>query len=40
MVNTTILFFGERLTKIRKKRKLSQAEVGKLLGIDGDAYGR
>jgi transcriptional regulator with XRE-family HTH domain len=40
MVKTTILLFGERLTQIRKKKKLSQSEVGKLLGIDGDAYGR
>lgn len=40
MVKTTILPFGERLTQIRKKKKLSQAEVGKLLEIDGDAYGR
>jgi len=40
MVNTTILLFGERLTQIRKKKKLSQADVGKLLEIDGDAYGR
>lgn len=34
------MMFGERLTLIRKKKKLSQAEIGKLLGIDGDAYGR
>lgn len=40
MVKTTILLFGERLTQIRRKKKLSQSEVGKLLGIDGDAYGR
>lgn len=40
MGKTTVLLFGERLTQIRKKRKLSQAEVGKLLEIDGDAYGR
>lgn len=40
MGKTTILLFGERLTKIRKKKKISQAEVGKLLEIDGDAYGR
>ena len=40
MVKTTVLLFGERLTQIRKKKKLSQAEVGKLLDIDGDAYGR
>lgn len=40
MRKTTILLFGERLTQVRKKKKLSQAEVGKLLGMDGDAYGR
>ncbi len=40
MVKTTVLLFGERLMQIRKKKKLSQAEVGKLLEIDGDAYGR
>jgi len=40
MGKTTVLLFGERLTQIRKKKKLSQAEVGKLLEIDGDAYGR
>ncbi len=40
MRKTTVLLFGERLTQIRKKKKLSQAEVGKLLEIDGDAYGR
>lgn len=40
MVKTTVLPFGERLIQIRKKKKLSQAEVGKLLDIDGDAYGR
>lgn len=34
------MLFGDRLTQVRKKKKLSQAEVGKLLGIDGDAYGR
>ncbi len=40
MGKTTVLLFGERLTQIRKKKKLSQAEVGKLLEIDGDAYVR
>jgi len=40
MGKTANLLFGERLTLIRKKKKLSQAEVGKLLDIDGDAYGR
>lgn len=40
MGKPTVLLFGERLTQIRKKKKLSQAEVGKLLEIDGDAYGR
>jgi len=32
--------FGERLSLIRKRRDLSQADVGKLIGIKGDAYGR
>ena len=39
-VKTTILLFGERLMQIRKKKKLSQSEVGKLLGIDGDTLKR
>ena len=32
--------FGERLLGVRKKKKLSQADVGKLIGIKGDAVGR
>jgi len=32
--------FGERLITVRKKKKLSQAETGKKIGISGDAYGR
>lgn len=32
--------FGERLTLVRKRKGLSQAEVGKKIGINGDAYGR
>ena len=32
--------FGERLTQVRKKKNLSQAEVGKKIGINGDACGR
>jgi len=32
--------FGERLAITRKRKKISQAEVGKMLGINGDAYGR
>lgn len=32
--------FGERLTQVRKRKKLSQADVGKKIGINGDAYGR
>ena len=32
--------FGERLTIVRKRKKLSQAQVGKLVNINGDAYGR
>ena len=34
------MLFGERITQVRKKKKISQAQMGKLLGIDGDAYGR
>ncbi|EGV42159.2 XRE family transcriptional regulator [Bizionia argentinensis JUB59] len=32
--------FGERLTIVRKRRKMSQADVGKIININGDAYGR
>ena len=32
--------FGERITQVRKKQKMSQAQMGGALGIDGDAYGR
>ncbi|NOQ75416.1 MAG: helix-turn-helix domain-containing protein [Crocinitomix sp.] len=32
--------FGERLTIIRKRKGLSQADIGKIIGINGDAYGR
>ncbi len=32
--------FGDRLILVRKKRKLSQSDVGKQIGINGDAYGR
>ena len=32
--------FGERLMSVRKKKKLSQADIGKLIKINGDAYGR
>jgi transcriptional regulator with XRE-family HTH domain len=32
--------FGERLTSVRKRKKLSQSDVGKIVGINGDAYGR
>jgi len=32
--------FGERLTQVRKRKGLSQADVGKKIGINGDAYGR
>ncbi len=32
--------FGERLTLVRKRKKLSQAQIGKLIKINGDAYGR
>ena len=32
--------FGERLTMVRKRKGLSQADVGKKININGDAYGR
>ncbi|TSJ79801.1 MAG: helix-turn-helix domain-containing protein (plasmid) [Candidatus Cardinium sp.] len=32
--------FGERLTLVRKRKKLSQSDLGKKTGINGDAYGR
>jgi len=32
--------FGERLTVIRKRKEMSQSDIGKLIGINGDAYGR
>ncbi len=32
--------FGERCTLIRKRKKISQAQMGKALKIEGDAYGR
>ena len=32
--------FGERLTQVRKRKNLSQAEIGKKIGINGNAYGR
>lgn len=32
--------FGERLMIVRKRKKLSQSDVGKMIGINGDAYGR
>jgi len=32
--------FGERLTVVRKRKGLNQAQVGKKIGINGDAYGR
>jgi transcriptional regulator with XRE-family HTH domain len=32
--------FGERLSLVRKRKKLSQAEVGKMININGDAVGR
>lgn len=32
--------FGERLTQVRKRKNFSQAEIGKKIGINGDAYGR
>ena len=32
--------FSERLTLVRKRKSLSQSEVGKRIGINGDAYGR
>ena len=32
--------FGERLSYVRKSKKLSQSDIGKMIGINGDAYGR
>jgi len=32
--------FGERLSIVRKRKKMSQADVGKIININGDAYGR
>jgi transcriptional regulator with XRE-family HTH domain len=32
--------FGERLTTVRKRKGLNQADIGKKIGINGDAYGR
>ncbi len=32
--------FGEKMTLIRKQKKLSQAELGKLSGINGDIVGK
>ena len=32
--------FGERLTLVRKRKALSQADVGRRININGDAYGR
>lgn len=32
--------FAERLAHVRKQRRLSQADTGRLVGINGDAYGR
>ena len=32
--------FGERCSFTRKRKKMSQAQMGKILKIDGDAYGR
>lgn len=32
--------FGERLASVRKRKGLSQSDIGKAIGINGDAYGR
>ena len=32
--------FGERITQVRKRKKMSQFQMGNSIGIDGDAYGR
>ena len=34
------MIFGERLTQVRKRKSLSQAETGKKIGINSEAYGR
>ncbi len=39
-LNKTFMTFGERCNLIRKRKKISQAQMGKALKIDGDAYGR
>jgi transcriptional regulator with XRE-family HTH domain len=36
----TNMAFGERLILVRKEKNLSQSDIGKLIGINGDAYGR
>ena len=32
--------FGERLTLIRRRMKLSQSDLGRKIGINGDTYGK
>jgi transcriptional regulator with XRE-family HTH domain len=32
--------FGEKITLIRKQKKLSQAQLGKLSGVNGDIVGK
>ena len=32
--------FGKRLTEVRKDKKMSQDEVGKLVGVHGAVIGR
>ena len=38
--HTLMTSFAERLAHVRKQRRLSQADTGRLVGINGDAYGR
>lgn len=32
--------FGERLSYVKKSKTLYQSDIGKMIGINGDAYGR
>ncbi len=32
--------FGDRLVYVRMSKKLSQSNIGKMIGVNGDTYGR
>mgnify|MGYP001578021535 CR=1 FL=1 len=32
--------FGQKITSVRKQKKISQAELGKLSGVNGDIVGK